>query len=137
MIGVDANILVRYAVKDDPQQTAQATDFLAKHHCFILKTVLLELVWVLGSKSGYDLSRELVLKRVRHILGLPNVVMQDAEHVVIALDWYEAGMDFADALHMASCYDLIAFATFDKKLSNKADQLNISHKVIFLQTEQK
>jgi predicted nucleic-acid-binding protein len=69
MIGVDANILVRYAVKDDPQQTAQATDFLAKHRCFILKTVLLELVWVLGSKSGYDLSRELVLERVRHILG--------------------------------------------------------------------
>jgi predicted nucleic-acid-binding protein len=33
MIGVDANILVRYAVKDDPQQTAQATDFLAKHRC--------------------------------------------------------------------------------------------------------
>jgi len=83
MIGVDANVLVRYAVKDDPQQTAQATD----------------------------------------ILGLPNVVMQNAEHVVIALDWYEVGMDFADALHMASCYE--------------AEQLNISHKVIFLQTEQK
>ncbi|OAD19811.1 PilT domain-containing protein [Candidatus Thiomargarita nelsonii] len=137
MIGVDANILVRYAVKDNPQQTAQATDFLAKHRCLILKTVLLELVWVLASKSGYDLSRELVLERVRHILGLPNVVMQDAEHVVIALDWYEAGMDFADALHLASSYDLTAFATFDKKLSNKAALLNISHKVIFLQTKQK
>lgn len=50
MIGVDANILVRYAVKDDPEQTVLATDFLAKHRSFILKTVLLELVWVLSSK---------------------------------------------------------------------------------------
>ncbi|EDN70277.1 conserved hypothetical protein [Beggiatoa sp. PS] len=52
MIGIDVNILVRYAVKDEPQQTIIATDFLAKHTCFVLKTVLLELVWVLGSKSG-------------------------------------------------------------------------------------
>ncbi len=29
MIGVDANILVRYAVKDDLEQTAIAMDFLA------------------------------------------------------------------------------------------------------------
>ena len=30
MIAIDTNILVRYAVKDDPQQTSLATDFLAK-----------------------------------------------------------------------------------------------------------
>jgi len=135
MIGVDVNVLVRYAVKDDPQQTVLATHFLAKHRCFILKTVLLELVWVLGSKSGYDLPRELVLKRVKHILGLPNVVMQDAEHVTLALDWYEAGMDFADALHLASSSDLTAFATFDKKISHKANKLNISPQVIILGKE--
>jgi len=50
MIAVDVNILVRYAVKDDPQQTIIATDFLAKNSGFILK-VLLELVWVLGSNK--------------------------------------------------------------------------------------
>jgi len=135
MIGIDVNILVRYAVKDEPQQTIIATDFLAKHTCFVLKTVLLELVWVLGSKSGYGLSREIVLKRIKHILGLPNVVMQDAEHVVLALDWYEAGMDFADALHLASSSELTTFATFDKKISNKANKLKLSPQVILLQTQ--
>ena len=55
--------------------------------------------------------------------------MQDAEHVTLALDWYEAGMDFADALHLASSSDLTAFATFDKKISNKANKLNISPQV--------
>ncbi len=133
MIGVDVNILVRYTVKDDPQQTILATDFLARHHCFILKTVLLELVWVLSSKSGYNLPRKWVVKRVKHILGLPNVVIQDVKHVALALDWYEAGMDFADALHLASSSDLTAFATFDKKIVNKANKLNISPQVIILE----
>lgn len=44
MIAVDTNILVRYAVKDDPQQTVITTEFLAQHRCFVLKTVVLELV---------------------------------------------------------------------------------------------
>lgn len=75
------------------------------------------------------------MKRVKHILGLPNVVMQDAEHVALALDWYEAGMDFADALHLASSSELTAFATFDKKLAKKSDKLNISPQVILLEKE--
>ena len=57
MIAVDTNILVRYAVKDDRRQTALATNFLATHQCHVLKTVLLELVCVLSSPSGYQLDR--------------------------------------------------------------------------------
>jgi predicted nucleic-acid-binding protein len=88
---------------------------------------------VLASKSGYGLSQEQVLERVMHILGLPNVVMQDSDNVAIALDWYKAGMDFADALHLASSSNLSSFATFDKKMFKKGDKLNTSPKVIFLQ----
>jgi len=132
MIAADTNILVRYAVKDDADQTRIATEFLSRHRCFILKTVLLEFVWVLSSSGGYALSRNIVTERVRHILGLPNIVMQDVTHVVLALDWYEAGMDFADALHLASSLSLKGFATFDKKIADKSEQLNINEYVIFL-----
>jgi len=45
---------------------------------------------------------------------------------------YEAGMDFADALHLASSFDFKAFATFEKKISSKAAKLNITHQVILL-----
>jgi predicted nucleic-acid-binding protein len=62
MIAVDTNILVRYAVRDEPSQTLIVTQFLANHRCFILKTVLLELVWVLESDSGYALPRRVVLE---------------------------------------------------------------------------
>ncbi len=48
MIEADTTILVRYLVKDDPQQTPEATDFLAKNQCMVWQTVLLETVWVLG-----------------------------------------------------------------------------------------
>jgi predicted nucleic-acid-binding protein len=43
MIVVDTNILVRYAVKDDPEQTRIATNFLKQNECLISRTVILEL----------------------------------------------------------------------------------------------
>ncbi len=132
MIAIDTNILVRYAVKDDPQQTSLATDFLAKHLCFVLKTVLLEFVWVLGSSSGYNLPRPVVIERVKHVLGLPNIITQDEDIVVLALNWHEAGMDFADALHLASSLPVEAFATFDKKILSNAEKLKIAQQVILL-----
>lgn len=132
MIAVDTNILVRYAVKDDLQQTIIATDFLADNKCFILKTVLLELVWVLSSSSGYALPRNIVAERVRHISGLPNVVMQDENNVVLAVDWYESGMDFADALHLSSSLELKGFATFEKKIAKKSEKLNIKNRSWFI-----
>jgi predicted nucleic-acid-binding protein len=123
MIAVDTNILVRYAVKDDKRQTALATSFIAENQCHILKTVLLELAWVLSSPSGYNLSRKIVTERLRHILGLPTVDTEDAVQVAQAIDWYEKGMDFADALHLASSCDVKGFATMDGRLSRKALQV--------------
>jgi predicted nucleic acid-binding protein len=40
-----------------------------------------------------------------------------------ALAWAEGGMDFADALHLASARQRAAFATFDARLVNKARAL--------------
>jgi hypothetical protein len=68
-------------------------------------------------------------------LGLPDIIAQDADHIALALEWYEAGMDFADALHLASSLDTEAFATFEKKISRKATKLNIPHQVILLPKE--
>ena len=44
MIAIDTNILVRYLVKDDKRQEQLATQFLGKHQCVVLKTVLLEVI---------------------------------------------------------------------------------------------
>ena len=132
MIAVDTNILVRYAVKDDPKQTVIATDFLRSNSCCILKTVLLELTWVLSSQSGYDLSRSVVAERLRHICGLPTITIDDASTVAQAITWYEQGMDFADALHLASSASCAGFASMDRRMTNKASRLAAGYKIITL-----
>lgn len=132
MIAVDTNILVRYAVKDNPAQTRAATDFLRNNPCHVLKTALLELAWVLSSPSGYNLSREVVVARLRHILGLSTVEAEDAVAVAQAIDWYERGMDFADALHLASSSHLRGLATMDRRLSTKAAQIGCAENIVLV-----
>jgi len=132
MIALDTNILVRYAVKDDRRQTVLATEFMKNNRCRILKTVLLELVWVLSSPSGYGLPRKVVVERLRHILGLPTVETEDAIQVSQAISRYEQGMDFADALHLASTEDAAGFATMDGRLAGKASKLGLTSNVLLL-----
>jgi len=124
MIAVDTNVLVRYAVKDDHEQTVVATKLLAANRCFLLKSVLLELVCVLSSTSGYNLPRGVVLERLYHILGLQSIETEDATSVSQALNWYADGMDFADALHLAGSADLSGLVTFDRKFAEAAEKLD-------------
>ena len=83
-------------------------------------TVLLELVWVL---EACDCTRSDVLKGLRALLGLPNFRPKEADALAFALRWYEAGMDFADALHLALSAKEEAFATFDRELVKRAAKL--------------
>jgi predicted nucleic-acid-binding protein len=132
MIAVDTNVLVRYAIKDDHDQAVLATEFLAHNRCFVLKTVLLELAWVLSSPAGYNLPRETVHERLLHILGLPGIETEDATNVAQALTWYMEGMDFADALHLAASVELTGFATFDRKLATIAEKNDATPSVLLL-----
>ena len=133
MIAVDTNILVRYAVKDDKRQTALATSFIADNECHVLKSVILELVWVLSSSSGYNLTRKVVTERLRHIMGLPSIDTEDAVQVAQAINWYEKGMDFADALHLASSCEVKGFATLDGKMSRKVLQIAPTQNILLVE----
>jgi predicted nucleic-acid-binding protein len=130
MIAVDTNIFVRYAVKDDPKQAITATEFLKNNPCCILKTVVLELAWVLSSHAGYNLPRSAVVERLRHICGLPTITVEDASAVAQAITWYEQDMDFADALHLASSTSCSGFATMDRRMTTKATKLAAGYKVM-------
>jgi len=132
MIAVDTNILVRYAVKDDKRQTALAISFIADNECHVLKSVILELVWVLSSSSGYNLTRKVVTERLRHIMGLPTIDAEDAVQVAQGINWYENGMDFADALHLASSWEVKDFATLDGKMSRKALQIALTQNILLV-----
>lgn len=118
MIAIDTNVVVRLLTNDDPAQAARAADLLARERVLVPKTVLLETEWVL--RYSYQLPPSVVLAAFRKLLGLPQVAAEDATAIARALELYEGGMDFADALHLASARDATAFATFDTRLAKRA-----------------
>jgi predicted nucleic-acid-binding protein len=132
MMTIDTNIVVRYLIKDDEKQAKLAIELIKNNRCMLLKTVLLETVWVLSSKQGCALNRAEIVERLRHLLKLPTLVMEDINNVILALYWYELGMGFADALHLSSSLQSENFISFDKKMVNKAKFIKINHLVRLL-----
>jgi len=57
---------------------------------------------------------------LRALVGLEAVFLEDEVSVAKALDSFKEGLDFADALHLASAGDATQFATFDRKLARQA-----------------
>lgn len=64
-------------------------------------------------------SREEISKGLRALLGLPNFKPKEFESLSCALGWFDEGMDFADALHLALSLRDTGFCTFDKALVNQ------------------
>lgn len=121
MLAVDTNVVVRYLARDDSAQTARATKLIRTEPILLLKTVLLESEWVLRSAYGFD--RNATAGAFRSLAGLPTVHVEDESAVAQALDWFAAGMDFADALHLSGCSGTDQFATFDRRLTKNAQSL--------------
>ncbi len=118
MIALDTNILARYLLGDEPAQAKAAATLLAEEKDFTVPpTVMLELVWVLKVNGG---SREDIVRGVRLLLGLPNFKPKNFEALCYTIQWYEEGMDFGDALHLALSAEEDGFYTFDKSLGKMA-----------------
>jgi len=121
MVAVDTNVVVRFLVRDDLKQAARSASLIHDGSVWVSKTVFLETEWVL--RSLYRLAPEAIAGALQAFAGLPNVVLEDELSVAKALDWFKAGLDFADALHLASAGKATRFATFDRKLARRAQPL--------------
>jgi predicted nucleic-acid-binding protein len=119
MIALDTNILVRFLVDDDLVQ-ADIANVLVNHHegIFIAKTTLLELEWVL--RHVYQIDKKTLATGLTSLLGLPNVTVESVSQVAQAIEDFAKGMDFADALHLASTQGEMFTYTFDKKFAKLA-----------------
>jgi len=118
MHAVDTNVLVRLLTGDDAAQAKRAAALFKKESIFIPKTVLLETEWVL--RRLYRLERVTVVSSFRKLGGLGNVELEQPLVVAQALQWCVDGMDFADALHLASSHSASKFATFDEQMKKNA-----------------
>lgn len=121
MIAVDTNVLLRFLTRDDEDQAARARQLLADEMVFVPATVLLEAAWVLHSSYGYD--RRAIAEALHAVLSVPSVEVEEPVQTRKALDWFAAGLDFADALHLASSGAATEFATFDRRFVQRATKL--------------
>jgi predicted nucleic-acid-binding protein len=132
MIALDTNVLARFYISEtDPgaaRQHKTATGLMEQPALFVARTVVLELEWVL--RGGYGYAREDVARVLDHLLGLPNVAVENREIVEDALNHYHEGLDFADALHLAAAKSAQAFATFDSRFAKRAERLGLQPVVI-------
>jgi predicted nucleic-acid-binding protein len=118
VIAADTNVVVRLLTADEPQQTQQARQLFDTETIFLPKTVLLETEWVL--RRLYRLDRSAVIRALHALVSLSNVRCEDEADVVQALAWGQAGLDFADALHVTSSGTVTRFVTFDLALIKAA-----------------
>lgn len=129
MIAIDTNIVVRFLTRDDEAQYQKAYKvFAASESIFIPKTVILETEWVL--RFSYKFSSERIVFALSNLLGLENIISENKELIIIALQWHEQGMDFADALHLSFSLHTQNFLSFDKQMIKKATSLNVGIDVI-------
>ncbi len=128
MISVDTNVLVRVLVNDDPAQAKRALALLGAGPVWITKTVLLETESVL--RYTYELDASAIARAVTKLLAVPGIDVEDRATVEQALGWHQRGMDFADALHLASSTAATAFATFDRRLAKAATRAAAKPRVI-------
>ena len=121
MIFLDTNVIVRFVTGDDPVQARRARGLIETNEVFVTATVLLETECVLRAAYGFSAPR--ILGALRGLLGLPNLHADALDRLDRALKWYQDGMDFAGAMHLAFSEEAESFATFDEKLVRRARQI--------------
>jgi predicted nucleic-acid-binding protein len=122
MIAVDTNIIVRLITQDDEPQYRASVDLFQTPTIFIPDTVILETEWVL--RFAYGFKAHEICKAFRKIFGLPNVYLANENLTAQVLQWYENGLDFADALHLATSQHCSALYTFDHAFIKRAKTLS-------------
>ena len=114
MKALDTNVLARFFVDDadDAQAAVQRPAAVAalSERSFVSVTVLLELEWVM--RGFYNLPTADISSVLRALAGIEHVTLEDRDAVLSAVDAFDKGLDFADAMHLARSSRASGFATF-------------------------
>ncbi len=123
MKGIDTNILVRFLVGDDSDQSQVVYNLfkkieLNKIELFVSLLVVLELLWVL--ESVYQIERNRIIDSLADLILMPILKFENIEAIqkfIIAAK--NSKYDLSDLLivHASNSYGCEAVFTFDKKAS--------------------
>jgi predicted nucleic-acid-binding protein len=135
VIGLDTNVLARYYIEDKGDAEALKQREAARRliesgkPLMVCKTVLLELEWVM--RGYYEFSTAAIAGVMNHLLGMPQITVEDRESILQALSHCQAGLALADALHHASYRGCDSMASFDdKQFARKARRMGLSPRVV-------
>lgn len=105
---LDTNIFIRCLVPDDPVKSRACFSLLeaVKHRtetATTSETVIAEVAYVLRSKRQYDLEPPEITARLRPIISLRGLVLQNKRTFLRAFDLWDEhpGLDFEDVLTIA------------------------------------
>ncbi|MGH8726854.1 MAG: type II toxin-antitoxin system VapC family toxin [Burkholderiales bacterium] len=133
MIALDTNILARIVARDNARQASAAAALIDSGESFFVPlTVTLELEWVL--RGSYRTERAKILEGLNALLAIRNLHFEQEAFIVEALHLYEAGFDFADALHHAGSQGCAGLVTFDKDLVKAAARHALAPPIQLLQS---
>lgn len=120
-LGIDTNVLVRYLVRDDEAQFAQASNLLSRlsdadETAFVSLLVVQETEWVL--RSRYRIGKHEIIDTFSALLDTVDLIFEDEPALEESLvTWGDSDADFSDCLigahnRRAGCR---ATATFDQR----------------------
>ena len=105
---LDTNIFLRYILGDDPAKTAACRELFArlvqgKEEAGTSETVVAEIMYVLTSRRTYGLSAKEACGRIRPLLEIDGLRVQDKRACLFALDLFQEYpfLGFEDALFIA------------------------------------
>lgn len=114
---IDANIILRYLLDDDPTFTTKAVDIIEQESAHIPFEIIAEVVYVMNGL--YNIPRTTITAILTKFIQRSNITTNDLDVLKYALIVFsEKGIDFVDSLlcayHQIKGYQI---ATFDKKLN--------------------
>ena len=83
-------------------------------------------------RGFYELSTRDISSVLRALASIEHVTLEDRDAVRVAVDAFDKGLDFADALHLARSSRASRFATFDHRLAKHAKGLALAPPVELL-----
>ena len=127
MKALDTNVLARFFIEDpdDAQahkQRPAAMAAMGQRACISI-TVVLEFEWLM--RGFYKLSVPQTTSVLRALLSIEHITVEARLELEQAVQAAEAGMDFADALHVLRSGRATGFLTFDQALVKRAAQTGL------------
>jgi predicted nucleic-acid-binding protein len=69
---------------------------------------------------------------LRALASIEHITLEDRDAVLVAVDAFDKGLDFADALHPSRSSRASGFATFNQRFAKRAKALSLTPPVELL-----